>query len=87
MGYSLHFAPDALVDWQELRLDLQESLLDDLDREAKIPPQPPTQTATRDYLHTDNDNQEDHYFFVRIVLDHQNNALTVIGIKHHPRQK
>jgi hypothetical protein len=83
MSYALDFAPDAYSQWRELEPQLQELALDEADRTADSPPPPPVQEIVRDAVRRG--TVLDDYIFVRLVLDHKRQVVTVTGVIHLPR--
>jgi uncharacterized iron-regulated protein len=78
MSYVPAFAPDANAQWRDLPFELQELVLDDLERLAENPPQ--TTVIFHDvFLEI---GQIRHYVFLRSIVDHPRRMVTVIGVKH-----
>ena len=72
------FAPDAKSQWRELPVELQELVLDDLERLSDMPP------ATSVIFHdvSQEIGQIRHYVFLRSIVDQARHTITVIGVKH-----
>ena len=84
MSYALEFAPDARSEWQELDFGLQELVLDELDAQTAHPPAKPSGVVLLHDLVHDAPGVR-HYVFLRCILDHGTEALTVIGVVHYAR--
>lgn len=80
MSYALDFAPEARDAWRELDVQLQETVLDELERLASVHLQ-----AAPDFVHdiTVDDGGAKHYLFFRLAASGTN--LTVLNIGHHAR--
>jgi hypothetical protein len=84
MSYVPGFAPDAKADWRELDTELQERVLDEMERLAVDPPSAPGAVFLTDFV-LDSGNAR-HYVWMRYVLDRAAGTLTVTGIAHHLRR-
>lgn len=81
MSYVPGFAPDAKADWRELDTQLQELVLDEMERLAANPP-----TTSRTMFLTDfvcEIANAKHYIWIRYVVDRKANRLIVTGISHY----
>jgi hypothetical protein len=83
MNYVPGFAPDGKADWLELEPDLQELVLDEMDRLALDPPPPPATLFLTDFVHEAVGVK--HYVWLRFVVDRTALTITVIGIVHYAR--
>jgi hypothetical protein len=84
MSYALEFAPDAQSEWRELDVGLQELVLDELDALASHPPAKPSGVVLLHDLVHDAPGVR-HYVFLRFILAHSAEMLTVIGVVHYAR--
>lgn len=84
MSYALEFAPDARSQWRELDLGLQELVLDELDALTAHPPAKPSGVVLLHDLAHDVPGLR-HYVFLRFMLAHATEVLTVIGVVHYAR--
>ena len=84
MSYVPGFAPDGMVDWRELDTELQEWVLDEMDRLAANPPPPPATRFLTDIVHETSNVK--HYVWIRYVVNRVARTLTVTGITHYARQ-
>ena len=84
MSYALEFAPDARSEWGELEVGLQELVLDELDALAARPPAKPSGAVLLHDLTHDAPGVR-HYVFLRYILAHSTQVLTVIGVVHYAR--
>lgn len=85
MSYVPGFAPDGKIDWRELDPELQERVLDELERLAADPPLPPATTLLTDFCWQTSGVK--HYVWIRYVVDRTARTITVIGITHYPRRE
>jgi hypothetical protein len=81
MSLTPGFAPDARSQWQELSAELQECVLDELDKLAEDPPTSPRGVILHDFIQQEKNAR--HYVFLRIVVDSSAGRITVIGVNHH----
>jgi hypothetical protein len=81
MSFVPGFAPDALSQWRELDFDLQELVLDEVDKLANDPPA--RDTAIIDLAHDLPTGR--HYLFIQLLIDHPRGRVVVIGVGHHFR--
>ena len=84
MSYAPGFAPDGHADWRELELELQERVLDEVDRIAANPPPPPATIFLDDFVCETPDAR--HYVWIRYVVNRAAGTVTVIGITHYARR-
>ena len=75
------FAPDAKSQWLELDVELQEILLDEMEKLAAHPPAGSQSTHAGDFLIAR--GSERHYVFFQFVLDARGKRLIVTGVHHH----
>ena len=85
MSFVPDFAPDAKSQWRELAVELQELVLDEMEKLAQNPPPPPTSVVYHDLFHERDGTK--HNIFLRLTVDHRRERLTVIGIVHIERRK
>lgn len=83
MSYGLDFAPDAESQWRDLPPEVQESVLDELDRLADNPPPPPTAEVVRDFVYAAGGT--DHYVFLRCVIDRRRRNIVLTGVVTYTR--
>jgi hypothetical protein len=83
MSYVPGFAPDGQADWRELDVDLQERVLDEVDRIAASPPSSPAASLLTDIVVERSGAK--HYVWIRYVVNHTAMSVTVIGITHYVR--
>jgi hypothetical protein len=81
MSYALDFAPEAQRAWRDLDVQLQEVVLDELDRLAQTP-----RPSSSDFVHdlTVETASAKHYLFFRLTASGTN--LTVLNIGHFARR-
>jgi hypothetical protein len=84
MSCALAFAGDARVDFAELDIALQESVLDELDALCESPVPFPEGTFIRDF--TRDAGGVVHYIFLRLSYEVSRNTLLVLGVSHHVRR-
>ncbi len=81
MSFKLNFALDAQADWRQLEFDLQEALLDELERLADDP----------DLRSKINEDQYEfeividqllHCFYLTILLNAANQSLSILSVGH-----
>jgi hypothetical protein len=85
MSYVPGFAPDGKADWRELAVELQERVLDELDRLAADPPLPPPTTFLTDFvLET---AEAKHYVWIRYVVNRASRTITITGITHYAQPR
>jgi len=79
MSFELEIAPDARSQWRELEVELQELVLDELDRRAAevLPPGP----VLVDFTHQRAGVK--HYVFLSMLVGR--GVLTVLGVSHFAR--
>ncbi|HSZ54178.1 MAG TPA: hypothetical protein VK797_00845 [Tepidisphaeraceae bacterium] len=82
MSCAIAFAADSRVDFAELDVTLQESVLDELDHlcESSVPF--PARTFIRDFTQDQADAR--HCLFLRLAYDADINTLLVLGIPITP---
>ena len=80
MSFVPAFAPDAQSQWRGLDIQLQELVLDEMERLASNPPLPPTSMAYGDVFHETLHAR--HYVFLRAIVDRPRREITVVGIVH-----
>ena len=80
MTFVPEFAPDAKSQRRALPFDLQELVLDDMDKIAKEPPKPPTTEIFHDVFQEI--DRVRHYVFMRSLIDRSRRKLSVIGVVH-----
>ena len=83
MSAALAFTADARLDFADLEIDLQEAVLDELDRLAELP-FPAAATFVADVVQQSRDAR--HYIFIRLAADPGRGALVILGLHHHRRQ-
>ena len=83
MSFAPAFAPDAESEWRALDFELQELVLDEVDRLAGNPPPTPRGTILHDLVHDEAGVR--HYVFLRLVVDRSGGTITVIGVVHYAR--
>lgn len=84
MSYALEIAPDASSQWRELPVDLQEFVLDKLDRLAQTLADVPAGPFVHDAVHRSSDTVE--YLFIRLIASPRTRSLTVLGVARYSRQ-
>ena len=77
------FAPDGKADWRESETELQEQVLDEMERIAANPPPPPATMFLTDFVCET--SEATHYVWVRYV-DRAAGTITVIGITDYARR-
>ena len=85
MSYVPGFAPDGKADWRELDTELQEWVLDEMDRLAADPPPPPATSFLTDFVRETSNVK--HYVWIRYIVNRVARTLTVTGITHYARQR
>ena len=80
MSFVPEFAPDTKSQWRELDPELQELVLDGMERLAHHPPPPTTSVIYHDLYH-ENEGVK-HYIFLRATVDRQRGRITIVGIVH-----
>jgi hypothetical protein len=84
MSFVPEFAPDAKSQWRELEVELQELVLDEMERLATNSPAAASNTIIyRDVTYLD--RTQKHYVFLRAVVERDRAAVVVIGIAHIAR--
>lgn len=83
MSFVAGFAPDAKSQWRALDVDLQELVLDELDRLAENPPSTPRAVILSDLVR-DKAGIRD-YVFLRCAIDRTAEQISVIGIVQYSR--
>ena len=83
MSYALEIAPDASSQWQELPVDLQEFVLDELDRVAESLTDAPAAPFVHDAVYRSPQTME--YVFMRLIANPRTRLLTVLGIARYSR--
>ena len=78
MSLTPAFAPDARSHWEELDFELQELVIDELDKIALDPPHPMTGIFRRDTVRQVGNGRD--YLFLRFALD--DTRATLIGIHY-----
>ena len=81
MSYVPGFAPDCRIDWRAMNLELQELVLDEMERLAANPPS--TDSILIDFVHESAGVR--HYVWLRVVIDHARSRIHVVGLHHYPR--
>jgi hypothetical protein len=81
MSFVPGFAPDALSQWRALDFELQELVLDELERLAINPPHTTEQVI--DVVRDAADVR--HYIFLHVLVDHQRERVVAVGVGHHAR--
>jgi len=84
MSYALAFTADARYDLGELDFNLQELVLDELDRVAASQTLTTGNTFVRDIVHELPGIR--HYLFLHLAVDLPRSTLVILGIHHHGRQ-
>jgi hypothetical protein len=80
MSFVPGFAPDAQSQWRELDTELQELVLDEMERLVANPPRSSAPVVYSDLFHAT--KQARHYIFLRSTVDHLRRKVTIIGIVH-----
>lgn len=83
MSFTPGFAPDAKSQWQSLDFDLQQFVLDEIERVASNPP--PNGEYVLDPVREEGDIRQ--YVFVRVIVDGGRGTVTVVGIGTIARRK
>jgi len=78
MSFTPDFVPDAKSQWRELDVELQEIVLDELEKLASNPPPDVGGLIEHDFAHDRGGIR--HYIFLRMVIDRRARTLRVIGI-------
>lgn len=81
MSFIPGFAPDAISQWIALDFELQELVLDEIDRLAATPPDGPEHFA--DLVHMGVELR--HYLFIHLIVDVSRRRIVVVGVGHHQR--
>ncbi len=81
MSFTPRFAPDAESQWHELDFELQELVLDEMERLAANPPRTIRGFARHDFM-LDRPGER-HYVFLRLAIDRVRQIMRVIGLYHH----
>ena len=76
MSYVPGFAPDARSQWRALPSELQEIVLDELDRLAEDPPTDEEAIASATI---ESAGRREHVF-VRALIDHQRHRVVALGV-------
>ena len=83
MSYALDVAPDAHTAWRGLDVDVQEAVLDELDRIAATPFSLPRGPAVRDLVVSVGPVR--HYVFIQVSVNHARAVVSVYRIGHVSR--
>lgn len=83
MSFVAGFAPDAKSQWRALDVELQELVLDELDRLAANPPTTPRTVILSDLVQNKAGIRD--YVFLRCTIDRAAEQISVIGIVQHSR--
>ena len=81
MSFTPGFAPDAQSQWQDLDFELQELVLDEMDKVAANPAPAIRGVLQHDFVHERAGIR--HYIFLRLTVDRSRRTIKVIGIHHH----
>jgi hypothetical protein len=84
MTYALAFAPEARVAWRALPVELQEVVLDELDRLAADPLSLPRGATVRDIIHQSAGTR--HYVFLQVSVSHARQTLDLYTAGYHARR-
>jgi len=84
MSFAPGFAPDGQADWRALETELQEQVLDAMDRIAANPPPPPATVFLGDFVWEASDAK--HYVWIRYIVNRTAQTITVIGITDYARR-
>ena len=82
MSFVPGFAPDALAQWRALEFELQELVLDEVERLALNPPADASEQII-DLVHQTPTVR--HYLFVHLLIDRSHRRVIVVGVGHHAR--
>lgn len=80
MSFVPEFAADTKSQWRDLDPMLQELVLDELERIVAQPPGPQAVVLRRDF--SDEVGDVRHHVFLRCVIDHSSQRVTVVGLVH-----
>ena len=83
MSYALDVSPDAQTVWRALDVEVQEGVLDELDRLAAAPFDLPRGPAVRDLVVRVGPVR--HYVFIQLSVNHARGVLSVYRIGHVAR--
>ena len=81
MSFAPGFAPDGLAQWRALDFELQELVLDEVERLAIDPPGGVEHVAD---VVVDVIGMR-HYLFVHVLVDRPRQQVIVVGVGHHAR--
>ena len=81
MSFTPSFAPDAKAQWGAMDFEIQELVLDEMDRLSLTPPGPGEHISDLVF----EKNGQRHYIFVRVRVDHRYATVTIIGVGHFAR--
>lgn len=74
------FAPDAKSQWRELDVELQEMVLDEMEKLAAQPQFSLRPTLTADFVITR--QSERHFVFLQYIVERRARRLVVTGVHH-----